>query len=335
MAAFSVCRVGVAVLVWLALSLPSHAQNRIALVIGNSRYVNVKMLANPASDAIAVAAMLRQANFSVVAANDLGAVDMKRAFRDFAEKSRKADVAVVYYAGHGIEFDGTNYLLPVDTVLKRDSDVEDEAISLDRVVKTLDQAKRLRLIILDACRDNPFARTARRTIETRSLGQGLAKVEPLNSNTLIAFAAKAGSTAADGDDQHSPFTTSLLKHLTTPGLDLRMALGRVRDEVMEATDNRQEPFVYGSLGGSVVSLVPEPKKVVVAAPPPNPNADARRDYELAKEIGTREQVYSAPVDPYTIALMEAVPEPDPIVARERSAARRKVAAAAAQAGAPS
>ena len=215
-------------------------------------------LANPANDASAIAALLRRANFDLVeASNNLSGIEMRRAFRDFEEKSRGADVAVVYYAGHGIEFDGTNYLLPVDTVLKRDLDVEDEAVSLDRVIRTLEPARKLRLIILDACRDNPFVRTVRRTSETRSIGRGLAKIEPASSNTLIAYAAKAGSTAADGDAEHSPFAAALLKNLTTPGLDLRIALGRVRDDVLQATGDRQEPFVYGSLGGATVSLVPD------------------------------------------------------------------------------
>ena len=215
------------------------AQKRIALVIGNSNYVNVRPLANPENDATAVAGLFRAAGFDVVdASNNLGGIEMRRAFRDFAEKSRSADIAVVFYAGHGIEIDGTNYLLPVDTSLKRDLDVEDEAVSLDRIVRMLEPAKRLRLIILDACRDNPFIRTVRRTSETRSIGRGLAKIEPPSSDTLIAFAAKAGSTAADGDDKHSPFTTALLKNLTAPGLDLRIALGRVRDDVM--TSNRPE-----------------------------------------------------------------------------------------------
>ena len=158
----------------------------------------------------------------------------------------------------------------------------------------LEPAKRLRLIILDACRDNPFVRTVRRTSETRSIGRGLAKIEPPSSDTLIAFAAKAGSTAADGDGKHSPFTTALLKNLTIPGLDLRIALGRVRDDVMELTGNRQEPFVYGSLGGTTVSLVPEPKPWLRAAgagnpaPASDPKADARRDYERAAQVGTKE-----------------------------------------------
>ena len=268
------------------------AQKRIALIIGNSNYVNVRPLTNPENDATAIAGLFRAAGFDVVdASNNLGGIEMRRAFRDFAEKSRSADIAVVFYAGHGIEIDGTNYLLPVDTSLKRDLDVEDEAVSLDRVVRMLEPAKRLRLIILDACRDNPFIRTVRRTSETRSIGRGLAKIEPPSSDTLIAFAAKAGSTAADGDDKHSPFTTALLKNLTAPGLDLRIALGRVRDDVMNSTGRKQEPFVYGSLGGTTVSLLPEPKQVVAVAPPvavPDPNANARRDYEWALQVDAKE-----------------------------------------------
>jgi hypothetical protein len=265
------------------------AQKRVALVIGNSSYAYVRPLPNPANDATAIADMFRAAHFDVVdASNNLGGLEMRRVFRDFAEKSRNADIAVVFYAGHGIEMDGTNYLLPVDTTLKRDLDVEDEAVSIDRVVRTLEPARRLRLIILDACRDNPFVRTVRRTSETRSIGRGLAKIEPPTSDTLIAFAAKAGSTASDGEGKHSPFTVALLKNLTTPGLDLRIALGRVRDDVMEATGNKQEPFVYGSLGGSTVTLVPA---LSVEATPPSTapsSVDVRRDYELAAQVGTKE-----------------------------------------------
>ena len=264
------------------------AQKRIALVIGNSSYANVRPLPNPANDATAIADMFRAAHFDVVdASNNLGGLEMRRVFRDFAEKSRTADIAVVFYAGHGIEMDGTNYLLPVDSTLKRDLDVEDEAVSIDRVVRTLEPAKRLRLIILDACRDNPFVRTVRRTSETRSIGRGLAKIEPPTSDTLIAFAAKAGSTASDGDGTHSPFTVALLKNLTTPGLDLRIALGRVRDDVMEATGNKQEPFVYGSLGGSTVTLVPAPQVAMPSSAAPS-GVDIRRDYELAAQVGTKE-----------------------------------------------
>ena len=163
---------------------------------------------------------------------------------------------MVYYAGHGIEVDGANYLIPVDAKLERDTDVYDEALSLDRVLLAIEPAKKLRLVILDACRDNPFSKNMKRTVASRAIGQGLAKVEPTSPNVLIAYSAKAGSTAADGDGKNSPFTMALSKHLTTPGLDVRRAFGFVRDEVLKTTSNRQEPFVYGSLGGEDVPLVP-------------------------------------------------------------------------------
>jgi hypothetical protein len=261
-----------------------RAEKRVALVIGNGAYQHAPQLSNPINDAKAVADLFRKAGFDVVDAREnLGSLDIKRAIREFTAQSRDADIAVVYFAGHGIEVSGTNYLIPVDAKLANDFDAEDEALALDRVVRALEPAKRLRLIILDACRDNPFLRSMQRTIATRAVAGGLAKVEPASSDTLIAFAAKAGSTAADGDGANSPFTTALLKNLAVPGLDVRLAFGRVRDDVIKSTGNRQEPFVYGSLGGSTVTLVPEPKR---AAPPVTSANDIRRDYELAERIGT-------------------------------------------------
>jgi uncharacterized caspase-like protein len=286
-------------LLWALLAtvplLPAEAlaDKRVALVIGNSNYVNVRRLPNPENDATAVAALFRNAGFDVVEAhNNMGGNAMRRAFRNFSDTARNSDIAVVYYAGHGIEVDGANYLLPTDVVLERDIDVDDEAISIERIVRILEPAKRLRLVILDACRDNPFVSKMKRVSATRSIGRGLARVEPQSSDTLIAFAAKAGSTADDGDGTHSPFTTALLKHITMPGLDLRIAFGRIRDDVLKLTGNRQEPFVYGSLGGTTVSLVPpSPEKpAVVATPaapaPPDAGALARSDYDLAAKVGT-------------------------------------------------
>jgi uncharacterized caspase-like protein len=241
----------------LLVACPVHAEKRVALTIGNSSYKNASQLPNPANDAVAVAALLKSAGFDVVESRgDLGLTQMRRALRDFSDLAADADIAVVFYAGHGMEVDGVNYLIPTDATLERDIDVEDEAVSLDRVLKVVDQAKRLRLVILDACRDNPFARTMKRTMATRAIGRGLAKVEPQSSDTLVAFAAKAGSTASDGDGANSPFTTALLQFIASPGLDVRLAFGRVRDEVLRSTGNKQEPFVYGSLGGSIIALVP-------------------------------------------------------------------------------
>jgi uncharacterized caspase-like protein len=262
---------------------PALADKRVALVIGVSKYQQVPRLTNPARDADAVAALFKQAGFDVINnQRDVGIVELRRVIREFSETSRDADIAVVYYAGHGIEVDGTNYLVPADAKLVSDFDIEDETISLDRVLKALEGTKRLRLVILDACRDNPFANTMKRSVASRSIGRGLAKVEPTMSDTLIAFAAKAGAVASDGDGANSPFAAALVKYIAEPGLDLRLAFGRVRDDVLKTTGYRQEPFVYGSLGGQTMSLVP------AVAKPADPEAEARVDYELAAQVGTKE-----------------------------------------------
>ena len=250
---------GIVLTVWLTLlaGQPALADKRVALVIGNSSYRNVAKLSNPANDAAAVAAMFKSAGFDTVESKlNLTVSELRKTLRDFGNRSRDADVAVIYYAGHGIELDGTNYLIPVDATLETDTDVLDETLSLDRVLVAVEPAKQLRLVILDACRDNPFAKSMKRTIASRAIGRGLAKVEPSSPNTMIAFAAKAGSTASDGDSKNSPFAAALVNHLTKPGLDLRKAFGFVRDDVLKATGNAQEPFVYGSLGGNDVTLVP-------------------------------------------------------------------------------
>ena len=270
---------------------PALADKRVAMVIGNSTYKNVNQLPNPSKDAASIGDMLKKAGFDVVdSRQDVGVADMKRMIRDFSDKVVDADVAVVFYAGHGIEIDGTNYVLPIDARLERDVDVEDEAVSLDRIIRTIEPAKKLRLVILDACRDNPFSTTMKRSIGSRGIERGLAKIEPSNPNTLIAYAAKAGSTASDGAGEHSPFTTALLVQLPVPGQDLRKSLGYVRDTVLKATSNKQEPFVYGSLGGDDVALVAAPARA--AAVPAqvaalDPASQLRRDYELAAAVNTK------------------------------------------------
>ena len=278
---------------------PALADKRIALVIGNSAYQTAGTLANPVKDAAAITELLRKARFDVIESRrDLNNTDKRRALRDFSAKARDADTAVVYYAGHGIEVEGTNYLLPVDAVLEQDSDAYDEAVALDRVLQAIEPARKLRLVILDACRDNPFARTMKRSLSGRSVTRGLASVEPGKANTLIAFAAKGGSIADDGLGTNSPYTTALLKHLATPGIDLRKAFGLVRDEVVKLTGHKQEPFLYGSLGGADMTLMPsapnlaqapetaQPASSVSAPAAGNPHAEARRDYELALQLGT-------------------------------------------------
>src|ERR1700731_474860 len=154
----------------------AFAERRVALVIGNSGYQNAPVLPNPARDAKAIAAMFTKAGYDVVSAQyDLGNLDFKRAIRQFEDAVADADIAVIYYAGHGLEIHGINYLIPVDARLKSDRDAEDEAITLERLAASIDGAKKLRVIILDACRDNPFARTMRkeRTAALRGVNPGL------------------------------------------------------------------------------------------------------------------------------------------------------------------
>jgi hypothetical protein len=270
----------------LSVFQPAFAEKRVALVVGNSHYDNAPLLPNPANDAAAIAATLNGAGFDIVESKlDLGSVEMRRALREFADQARDADVAVVYYAGHGIEMDGTDYLIPTDAKLERDTDIYDEAYSLDRILLAIEPARQLRLVIVDACRNNPFADTMRRTVGSRSVSRGLARVEPATTNTLVAFAAKAGLTALDGNSRNSPYAAALIKYIAQPGLDLRKAFGFVRDDVMQATGNRQEPYVYGSLGGADVALVPAKP---VAAPVASPQSEDRHDYELAMQLNNKE-----------------------------------------------
>jgi uncharacterized caspase-like protein len=276
-----------AVLAFCASSHTALAEKRVALVVGNSAYENVVGLTNPAHDAAVISDMFKRAGFDVVdAKHDLKNAEMRRALREFTDKARDSDIAVIYYAGHGIEVNGVNYLVPVDAMLERDTDAYDEAISLDRILQAIEPAKRLHLVILDACRNNPFLKKMTRTVASRSMDRGLIGVEPNGQNTLIAYAAKAGFTAMDGDGQNSPFALALLKHLTTPGLDLRRSLGLVRDDVLAATANKQEPYYTGSLGGEDMALVPAPAAPVAA--PALAKSDVRGDYELAERVGTKD-----------------------------------------------
>jgi tetratricopeptide (TPR) repeat protein len=229
-------------------SLPSD--RRVALVIGNSAYTAVPALPNPERDASTVAATLRATGFQkVTLENNLTREGLFNALRTFAADAEQSDWAVVYYAGHGIEINGTNYLIPVDAKLVIDRDVEFEAIALDKVMTAVEGAKKLRLVLLDACRDNPFANQMRRSIASRSIGRGLAEIEP-EAGTLVVYSAKHGQTALDGDGANSPFVTALIKRMKTPGIEVRRLFDLVRDDVMAMTDRHQQPFSYGSVSGA-------------------------------------------------------------------------------------
>jgi Caspase domain len=264
------------------------ADRRVALIIGNAKYEHADTLANTVNDADAITALLTEAGFDLVdERRNVGVVEFKRGVREFLNAASNADIAVVYYSGHGIEIGGVNYLIPVDARLASEFDVDDEAIPVDRIITATESAKKLSLIILDACRDNPFLRQPARVAKTRSIGNRLAGVEPTSTDMLIAYAAKAGSISYDGSGANSPFTTALVKYLAQPGLDIRIALGKVRDDVLANTGNRQEPFVYGSLGGDDVWLVPPPGAAeVVSEPNTDPNATVAIDYGMAERVGS-------------------------------------------------
>ncbi len=220
---------------------------RIALVIGNGAYKGHAPLANPTNDGKAVAAKLKQLGFQeVVEHYDVDLQTMSAAIKEFGDRAETADWALIYYAGHGLEVAGINYLLPTDAQLARESHVQDEAISLDRVLDKVRGARKLRLVILDACRNNPFVpRMVRSGGATRSSGGGLADVEP-GGGVLVVYSAKHGSLALDGAGANSPFAETFLKTIDEPGLDLVTMVGKVRQGVLGATQNQQEPWMYGA-----------------------------------------------------------------------------------------
>ncbi len=249
---------------------PGIGQTRVALVIGNGSYRNVPALPNPSNDATDVVASLERLHFTVRKVLNGTSEDMRRALRDFAPLARRAEIALVYYSGHGMEIGGENWLIPVDAELKEDTAAEYEAVSLRSIMPVVGTASRLGLVILDACRNNPFLARMQRSLPVRAVERGLARVEPTGS-VLVAYAAKDGTTALDGVDRNarnSPFTAALLANIETPGLEISFVFRKVHDQVLAATERRQEPFTYGALSGAELFLKPgaPPTNVAVTFP---------------------------------------------------------------------
>ncbi len=230
-------------------------ETRVALVIGNSRYDNVPSLRNPEGDARAVATSFERLGFSDVTLRfDLGRDELIDALRTFSDKAVTADWAVVYFAGHGFEMGGVNYLVPVDAKLVRDTHASFEAVQLDQLLTAMSGARKLRLAILDACRNNPF--TSRMQMSgTRSVGRGLGLIEP-EGGTLVAYAARHGQVALDGDGANSPYVSALLQHMATEKLEIGLLFRHVRDTVRQLTGQSQEPYVYGSLPSEALYFNP-------------------------------------------------------------------------------
>ena len=260
-----------AAMMWVFWTGEALALNRAALVIGNAKYLNEHPLVNPERDAKAVAAALRAAGFeSVTLLVDADVATFSRALKKFHDQTRDVDVAVLYYAGHGMEMDGVNYLIPVDASLKTDRDLSSQAIDLPLAQEAAAGAKLLDLVVLDACRDNPFAsRMLGSGSGQRSMSRGLAPIreDRMSANSIVEYSAESGTTASDGDPSagNSPFAAAFVNHVTEPGLEVTLLFGKIRDEVEAATQRQQHPHAYSSHGPDPVFLVPpDPRR---AGPP--------------------------------------------------------------------
>ena len=228
---------------------PPSGPRKVALIVGNGAYRNVEKLANPPRDAKLIADTLRGLGFQTVSlAPDLTRDQFFAALRDFGREAEKADWAVVYYAGHGMEIGGINYLIPTDAKLAADRDAESQAVALEQVIASVSGARKLRLVMLDACRDNPFEKTMQHTISLKLVTKGLSNIEP-EAGFMVVYAAKHGETALDGDALNSPFAIALAREIKVPKIEVRRLFDIVRDEVWKATNRQQQPFTYGSLPG--------------------------------------------------------------------------------------
>ena len=275
----------------LAMSLFSaQAAERVALVIGNSNYQNTPALANPGNDATDMAALLEGVGFTVTRSANLERIAFEDALAEFGREAQKAQVALVFYAGHGIQVGGRNYLMPTDVRLRDERDLR-RLIELDDMIYEASQARDLGLVIIDACRDNPLAQQLARGLgrqRSATIGRGFARVDNVPTDTLIGFATEAGSTADDGSGRNSPYTAALKQHLATPGVDIGVLFRRVRASVMDKTSGRQRPLARDGLtrefklvsaqpvpNAITPPVVPEPERVRLAVKPTPSEAQVR------------------------------------------------------------
>jgi formylglycine-generating enzyme required for sulfatase activity len=235
------------------------AEKRLALVVGVGAYEFAQALPNPPNDAKAIGNSLIDLGFEVYSVLDPNKRDLETALRDFGRKASDADLAVVFFAGHGLQVDGRNYLVPIDAKLEDPRDLPYDAVPLELVMGAVSEARVAGITIIDACRDNPFVdRLSARADGSSEVKAGMSRVDDVPSGTLIAMATRANGVAEDGAGEHSPYTTALLEQLKVQGVELRLFFGKVSDKVKEMTKNRQEPYVAGTLGGTAVYLNPLP-----------------------------------------------------------------------------
>ncbi|RWK00567.1 caspase family protein [Mesorhizobium sp.] len=300
MKAFAVLLSGIVLFVLAAFGAEAatpEAAKRVALVIGNSKYVNAVPLPNPANDAQLIASTLRNAGFEVIEGVDQDNQGMHSLISRFTEESYNANLAVIFYAGHGMQVDGKNYLIPIDAELTSPAYLKTRTVQIDEFMAALPPDPAVGVIILDACRDNPLARTLAASLpKSRSLGAGLAPVEAKadgvgTGGVLIAYATDPGAIAFDGNGVDSPYSLALAKHLTEPGVEIQSALTRVRGEVTEATQGRQRPWHNASLGREVFLGKPQTEAAPVAdaskttaAPAPAPVASEPPSWEVEQRL---------------------------------------------------
>lgn len=268
---------------FLISTVTAQADKRVAFVVGNGAYKNVAALPNPAIDASSMARLLRNVGFEVVEGSNLTRDSMTEKLLEFGRKAEGADVALFFYAGHGIAVNGTNYLLPVDADLKSEMDIKlGAAINVDLTLEqTMGDAK-VKLVFLDACRDNPFAAKIRSAKATRSVNvqSGLAEMKS-GEGTLIAFATGPGQTALDGEaGTNSPFTRALMANLTAPGVEIQQAMTKVRAQVQEETSKGQLPWGHTNLTGAVYLNQAPTASAVVSEPTVVATASSASEAEL-------------------------------------------------------
>jgi Caspase domain len=241
-------RAAIVLLILVLLPPAAHAQKRVALVIGNASYQHAGELTNPKNDANDMAAALRSAGFQVIEGYNLNKAALDRKIRDFATALRGAEAGLFFYAGHGLQVTGQNYIVPVDAELTTEAALDFEMVRLDLVHRAMEREAPTNIIFLDACRNNPLARNLARALGTRSaaIGRGLAAVES-GAGTLISFSTQPGNVALDGEGRNSPFAGALVKHLSSSQDDLGSILIAVRNDVMEKTQRRQVPWEHTAM----------------------------------------------------------------------------------------
>lgn len=311
----------VAVVFALLLTATPAVAGRVALVLGNANYEHTVPLANPRNDAEAIAEALAELGFEVYDGFDLGRAATEDLIRDFSRAAGDATTAVLFYAGHGLEVGGVNYLVPVDAQIRDEADLKFETINLTDILQLMERENRTNLIFLDACRDNPMAGNLARSMGTRSafIGRGLARVDT-GVGTMIAYATQPGNVALDGVGRHSPFTSALLEHIATPALDVEIMMRHVRRDVMEQTAGQQVPWSSSSLTGSFAFKLQEVPQVmpdapqIVALASPDPDVTSRSDV-----AATVQDAPSPEPTPLPLAVPSPVGDDLPVLAAPLSA----------------